>query len=1008
MGNPLTAAAQKNSTSPTQTTGCKFCGKQGLLIWPMRYGVLGETKKDCLTALPDISGTLPNAPSIKLTHSRYAVRTLRKGYLYLLVDRNNVKRWQGYSITEDGYLNEFPVASPPSVDAVFTCSPDKCGLNASMVAIEKPEEVANAYFLFTPDPLTVPMLDLYSSKAVDYAKTGKMQAFKPKDWVTGSIKQPHSLTTAQIPQTLAELVVESKSTTVEGKTLGEVIKNSFYPTLFQNGHWMYVQYQKTAPILSTFNESYFDTLAAKAATTRFTKQHAYLAKQKEFGAAFVINDPIGITQELNDIRNDAFTPVQKFLDQKDKYRISNDRKLQIAEEIDNLKVALDNNAILRGDAQSKFMQQGLDAELKDMQNASAMHTHTAEQAAKMAELNKKYQVEKDAAVRRAVADAKKNWEKCVAKIDMKEIERFRQQLEAISKPVLPKATLFFDDHVAWLQSNLLIDAFDAYDKNHIPSGACFCHQVADCLLGMSGLPAGAALIDQWAQNHKPDPKNLLMRAYAQNQDEIEQAIHKNLTELKLHVDKLQSIDQISNAIILKTCKGTIDGFKKADSAFEAWEAEKTKYKTTNVIKDLKENGSRSRYSAFYRLDGDSNKITLTASAKRFFYISEFTRSVFRLGLNKADKWVTASIGALLYSHLGKLTEQLEFETQMLKFDPNNPKCKAGYKKRSAEKNLANETQKAEQRASEKAKIKAEEVEGSLDEVLEDAKKKAASQAKTATSSYAIDLDAPDTGQKFKREINSYHQVRIGLILSAIELIAISDKVNHYHFSVKATMELTGSVLSLTSIMIDTIYTSTKSLRELDQFSAKNAASFNKAADITRGRLKLYSGRLSAGAGMISAVMDFWKFGEEYQKRHANRLLLSIYVSRGAVSAYGAWLGLQAAKSYGGSMLARNAKLLWKNGAKGNAVKLRAASMAANKVAESRALLLIRVARFNWIGLGLTAAEIILRVYFFDNDLENWCDRCSFRLDKDGLFSSRPDDTVEEEIADLHESFASVA
>ena len=42
-----------------------------------------------------------------------AVRLLREGYLYVLVERKSGQQWQGYTVTPGGMLAQFPVGNPP-------------------------------------------------------------------------------------------------------------------------------------------------------------------------------------------------------------------------------------------------------------------------------------------------------------------------------------------------------------------------------------------------------------------------------------------------------------------------------------------------------------------------------------------------------------------------------------------------------------------------------------------------------------------------------------------------------------------------------------------------------------------------------------------------------------------------------------------------------------------------------------------------------------------------------
>ena len=57
---------------------CENCNKSGLAILPVRYAVVPN---DVDATLPDPLGN--KVTDVKLKHHKYALRTLRKGFIYL-------------------------------------------------------------------------------------------------------------------------------------------------------------------------------------------------------------------------------------------------------------------------------------------------------------------------------------------------------------------------------------------------------------------------------------------------------------------------------------------------------------------------------------------------------------------------------------------------------------------------------------------------------------------------------------------------------------------------------------------------------------------------------------------------------------------------------------------------------------------------------------------------------------------------------------------------------------
>ncbi|VEE70671.1 toxin VasX [Yersinia pseudotuberculosis] len=86
------AASQQATCTPS---GCKACQRQGLPIFPLRVAAVPKALVS--------SGWQPTVPQqdIELTGGefKYALRTLRMGYLYVLLDKTI---WQGYQVTAEG------------------------------------------------------------------------------------------------------------------------------------------------------------------------------------------------------------------------------------------------------------------------------------------------------------------------------------------------------------------------------------------------------------------------------------------------------------------------------------------------------------------------------------------------------------------------------------------------------------------------------------------------------------------------------------------------------------------------------------------------------------------------------------------------------------------------------------------------------------------------------------------------------------------------------------------
>ncbi|MFK0311659.1 T6SS effector BTH_I2691 family protein [Pseudomonas sp. NPDC090233] len=125
-------------------TPCKACQRQGLPILPLRQALVPDTR--------------PGRDSA--TQTRMGLRTLRSGYLYVLLDQ---RIWHAYEVTDHGHLRRFnpyepPLGPPPPL-------PERCAqadhdLPSSFINIDT-ETYGSAWLAFSSDAWPVSVLQAY-------------------------------------------------------------------------------------------------------------------------------------------------------------------------------------------------------------------------------------------------------------------------------------------------------------------------------------------------------------------------------------------------------------------------------------------------------------------------------------------------------------------------------------------------------------------------------------------------------------------------------------------------------------------------------------------------------------------------------------------------------------------------------------------------------------------------------------------------------------------------------
>jgi hypothetical protein len=137
--------------SELSITACNACHRKGLPILPLRRALVPKSAQGW-TSRPD-----PELPDVQL-----GLRTLRNGYLYVLLD-NSV--WQAYQVTPDGYLRQFSPWAPPlsnDMSLAQACIHADHDMPASFLTIDT-LRYRHAAIAFASDPWPARVLDAYKA-----------------------------------------------------------------------------------------------------------------------------------------------------------------------------------------------------------------------------------------------------------------------------------------------------------------------------------------------------------------------------------------------------------------------------------------------------------------------------------------------------------------------------------------------------------------------------------------------------------------------------------------------------------------------------------------------------------------------------------------------------------------------------------------------------------------------------------------------------------------------------
>ena len=146
ISKTLTQARRQAAPNPTGT--CSACERTGLPILPLRLAIM------------PVTGGLKQHGALSHESIQTALRVLRQGYVYVLLDK---EIWHAYQVTPEGYLRQFnpfsmPRAAPePLANACLDAGHD---LRSAFINIDTAAH-KQAWIAFSQDPWPKATLDAY-------------------------------------------------------------------------------------------------------------------------------------------------------------------------------------------------------------------------------------------------------------------------------------------------------------------------------------------------------------------------------------------------------------------------------------------------------------------------------------------------------------------------------------------------------------------------------------------------------------------------------------------------------------------------------------------------------------------------------------------------------------------------------------------------------------------------------------------------------------------------------
>ncbi len=482
----------RNIANRTRTNAdaspCVDC-KRTLTILPLRYGVVsGSDRTTAKQLAPALPAHLGKKLTPKLKESRYAVRSMREGYLYVFLQRTGKPYVceSAYRVHDNALLQPVWPDNPSLPIDRFR------ELGRWTIKVGDPQDVEEARLLFTPDPLSPAMINRY--RDVDRYRN-RMQKFDLRTLAVSCGLFDDVIIPSNVDSTVAEFLA------VGNDAATAMLENQAFPP-FRSAltpvETVSETDSKTPQVMNSIYRNALDSLMGGG------------------GVALVLDDPIGIVQELNAWRNDSVEMNIPWLKETNKEGITNERMHAVAGALDNIETAMRQGYIENAVKEAA-------EELREARQRDYFYkTRIGMGLENLKELEEKYDPE---AVRKRASDdaPEEAFKRYRLLLNVKAKTHVQSEFATRDKNAQAEMDKREVDHLAWLKHKAVIDAFDLYDRKDAVWGQAFMEQVGLCLLGMNGCDSGTAKLAEWWSDIKIDEKNLAWRALTRNQTEIREA-----------------------------------------------------------------------------------------------------------------------------------------------------------------------------------------------------------------------------------------------------------------------------------------------------------------------------------------------------------------------------------------------------------------------------------------------------------------------------------------------------
>ena len=491
--------------SADQSHACEICAVVGLPILPLRYALAwAGDEVPANKRAPQLSGPFSASayPSLDATEAHYTLRVLRGGYLYTYDEAR--REWSAYEVSEGGILFVFDADEGPGAgDRADTvkCSRAPSPSLGRCIQVKDPAKAGKLWLAHSDTRWTAAVKEKHADAAY---RARHMRCIDVGAWFrsAGGQSQPHLGALKDVFSQVSEYALEpaptpffdykweqSQSKTAGVETLGRI--NAVPEPAF-----VFLPYEFSARPRDDFRG-----LLVQAHPDAPLPQQPY--------AMVALDDPVGITTEVAALMSDR---LEGFMTEPERVR-----PMAASAAIMQMRDAVEQQAVLQAASRMEY------GELSEYEVRRQMAAGTY-----VAQVKPKYTAQDLKLI------GEQAWSKagCAERYDEAARRAWQDvndaELKALyEKVIAPLAAV----HVTLLES---IELSQHLQCNHDPqdaqSGVAYLGVTVLCIGDTQDQISHADLYARWLDGSPQDVSNLLLRAFALNQEHLATEIVKAVDE----------------------------------------------------------------------------------------------------------------------------------------------------------------------------------------------------------------------------------------------------------------------------------------------------------------------------------------------------------------------------------------------------------------------------------------------------------------------------------------------